>query len=353
MTADRRSFSAVARLLCAVLVTVSVGRPPAGAAQTQAPTRATATFAERIAALSEPEGYFDTDNLISNEQAYLTVVPTLKSGGVQGGAYLGVGPDQNFSYIAAIRPAVAVIVDIRRDNMLLHLLFKALFATSRTRLEYMALLTGRALPTPPADWSTRPIEELVSAIDQTAALNAADVQALRIRLTADIRAFGVPLSASDLATIDRFHRQFIDAGLGLRFQSAGRAPQAGYPTLRQLILATDGTGRHANYLASEEAFQFVKGLEAKDLIIPIVGNLSGPSALRAVAGFLQEKRERVSAFYTSNVEFYLQRDGSFPRFLANLNGLPRLPNAVVIRSIFGGGGSSISTTERVSDLLGR
>ena len=79
------------------------------------------------AAASEPGGYFDTDNLISNESSYLQVVPELRRAGISGGAYLGVGPDQNFTYIAEIRPAIAFIVDIRRDNLLLHLLFKALF----------------------------------------------------------------------------------------------------------------------------------------------------------------------------------------------------------------------------------
>ena len=50
--------------------------------------------------------------------------------------------------IAQVKPAIAYIVDIRRENLLLHLLFKALFAQARTRAEYLAMLTGRA---PPAD----------------------------------------------------------------------------------------------------------------------------------------------------------------------------------------------------------
>jgi hypothetical protein len=82
-----------------------------------------ARFADRIAALSEPGGYFDTDNLVSNEASYVRVVPELVQRKVRGGAYIGVGPDQNFTYIAATRPSIAFILDIRRDNMLLHLLF--------------------------------------------------------------------------------------------------------------------------------------------------------------------------------------------------------------------------------------
>src|ERR1700741_3433145 len=103
-------------------------------------------FAAAIDRLSEPGGYFDTDNLISNESSYLDVLPALRAHDVRGGAYLGVGPDQNFSYIARVRPTVAYIIDIRRDNLLLHLLFKAIFARAPDRVTYLALLTGRSPP---------------------------------------------------------------------------------------------------------------------------------------------------------------------------------------------------------------
>ncbi len=132
----------------ALLLTLAWGLAGGGAR-----TEAQSSFAAEVAALSEPAGYFDTDNLISNERSYLDVVPDLKKRGVRGGAYVGVGPDQNFSYIAAIRPDVAFIVDVRRDNLLLHLLFKSLFTLARTRVEYLALLLGRPLPAPPTAWT--------------------------------------------------------------------------------------------------------------------------------------------------------------------------------------------------------
>ena len=110
------------------------------------------SFASRVERLSEDGGDFDTDNLISNERSYLDVIPALHATGVSGGAYVGVGPDQNFSYIAQVKPEIAFIVDLRRDNMLLHLLFKALFAMSETRADYLSLLFGRPIPAPPGDW---------------------------------------------------------------------------------------------------------------------------------------------------------------------------------------------------------
>src|SRR5215207_5179885 len=120
------------------------GAPVQSAAQ--APALSDSAFAALVARLSEPGGYFDSDNLISNESSYLHVLGAVRKLGVSGGAYVGVGPDQNFSYIAQVRPRIAFLVDIRRDNLLQHLLFKSLFEMARNRAEYLALLTGRTAP---------------------------------------------------------------------------------------------------------------------------------------------------------------------------------------------------------------
>ena len=317
-------------------------------------TEAQSTFAADIAALSEPAGYFDTDNLISNERSYLDVLPELKARGVKGGAYIGVGPDQNFSYIAAIRPDVVFIVDIRRDNLLLHLLFKSLFSLARTRVEFLALLLGRQVPADLESWRAAPIERVVTHV-QSAPLDARAISVVRARADEAITRTGVPLSQEDRATIDRFHRRFIDAGVDLRFQSTGRPPQNHYPTYRDLLLSADEQGHRSNYLASEEAFQFIKDLQQRDLVIPVVGDLSGPRALSAIAARLRQRGQRLSAFYASNVEFYLFGDARFDRFVNNLSGLPRADHAVVIRSVFGrfamGGGGSSSHVQPVSDLV--
>jgi hypothetical protein len=288
-------------------------------------------FAQTIARLSEPNGYFDTDNLISNESSYLQVVPELTRRNVRGGAYIGVGPDQNFSYIAAVRPEVAFIVDIRRDNELLQLLFKVLFKESRTRVEYLSLLCGRTAPADVEPWRAATIEKIASYVDGA---KPADRAALRTRVDRALKDTGVPLSDQDLTTIAGFHAQFIQAGLSLQFQSAGRPPQWNYPTYRDLIVDTDSAGKQASFLASEDAFQFVKGIEGRDLVIPIVGDLSGPTALAAIGKLLASRGERLTAFYASNVEFYLQREGTYPKFVANLRQIPHAPNAVIIRSIF-------------------
>ena len=324
-----------------------------------APTMAVspqASFAEQVAALSEPGGYFDTDNLISNERSYLQVLGELRKAQVRGGAYVGVGPDTNFSYIADIRPTIAFIVDIRRDNLLLHLLFKALFDQAATRVEYLSLLVGRATPPGIDGWRDAPIDRIVGQIDR--APRVKDLDALRTRVAEAVKRSGVALSADDLATVARFHQRFIDDGLDLQFNSAGRAPREYYPTYRDLLRETDAEGRQANYLASDEAFQYVRDLQQRGLVIPVVGDLSGPTALAAVGRLIAARRETLSALYASNVEFYLYGQGTFPRFAGNLRQLPHNGRSVIIRSVFGrylgiGRPADVSTSQldSVSDLL--
>ena len=341
-----RRVPIIGMILIATLSAARASSVPSVAAQTAPPP----SFAADIAKLSEPGGYFDTDNLISNERSYLHVVPDLLTANVRGGAYIGVGPDQNFSYIAHVRPAVAFIVDIRRDNLLLHLLFKSVFSMARTRVEYLGLLFGRRLPEPLDGWEARPLDAIVAYMDKAAPLGSAEIAALRARTSERIASFGVPLSAPDLATIDRFHRQFIDAGLWLQFTSTGRAPQSFYPTYRDLLIETDRNGRQRSFLATEGDFQFLKALQGRHAVIPVVGDLSGSTALVAVGRAIAARRETLSAFYASNVEFYLFRAGTFARFMANLKTIPHAPNAVVIRSVFTGGGSW-QLTHNVPDLL--
>jgi hypothetical protein len=95
----------------------------------------------------------------------------------------------------------------------------------------------------------------------------------------------------------------------------------------------------------------------RDLVIPVVGDLSGPSALAAIGRHLASRRIRLAALYTSNVEFYLYGQGTFPKFIKNLGQIPRSRGSVVIRSIFGRpwmgrlGDSSTSQLQPVGELL--
>src|SRR4051812_48684049 len=50
-----------------------------------------------ITELSEPGGFFHSDNFSSNEATFQHVIPELTRSLGTGGAYIGVGPEQNFT----------------------------------------------------------------------------------------------------------------------------------------------------------------------------------------------------------------------------------------------------------------
>ncbi len=290
------------------------------------------SFAALSARLSEPGGYFDSDNLISNETSYLHVMAKLREMGVAGGVYVGVGPDQSFSYIAKIRPKMAIMIDIRRENLLQHLLFKSLFGRARNRIEYLCEFFGKPVPKTKG-WETRSVKELVDYIDSTASDPKIFEKSLK-EVRQDVQKYGIPLSQSDIESIGKVQRAFFSAGLDIRYSSYHRPPRSIYPPYRDLLLETDLAGNQQNYFNSEDDFQFLKKLQDQDMVVPVVGDLSGPQAMKAIGQYIAEIKERVSALYVSNVEFYLQRQGTFDKFVENVKSLPIDSRSVIIRSYF-------------------
>src|SRR5262249_17103085 len=116
--------------------------------QGQPESLSAAEFARLSRELSEEGGYFRSDNFTSNETPYLHIVDKLRELGARGGAYLGVGPEQNFTYIAKVRPRIAFIIDIRRQAMIQHLMYKAVFELSPTRAQFLSRLLSKPLPPP-------------------------------------------------------------------------------------------------------------------------------------------------------------------------------------------------------------
>ena len=104
-------------------------------------------FYALIQEVSESDGGFHSDNFTTNESSYLHPIPFIRKTRLEGEVYLGVGPEQNFTYIGEIKPQIAFIIDIRRQNMLLHLLYKALFDLSTTRAEFLSKLLSKPLHT--------------------------------------------------------------------------------------------------------------------------------------------------------------------------------------------------------------
>ena len=305
-------------------------------AQTPAPAGVkpeAAKFAGLVERLSERAGYFGSDNLVSNELSYHHVLARMERMNLRGGVYLGVGPDQNYTYIAQIKPKLAIMVDIRRDAMLQHLLFKSLFMISKSRVEYLANLFGRPLPGDPRRWQERPIRDLVDYFDRTP-LDPQLAERTRQEIRRMIGTFGLVLTPRDLETIDEIYQAFSTDCLEVRYTIRDRPSGRFFPAYRDILLEKDLAGNFRNYLAREETFQVLKEMHDQHRIVPISGDLAGTQALRAVGAYLREIGETVTAFYVSNVEFYLWRQDTMDRWVANLRALPINDRSVIIRSYF-------------------
>jgi hypothetical protein len=289
-------------------------------------------FWSLVQGFSERPGSFPSDNLLSNERGLQTIIPDLTRKAQAGGVYLGVGPEQNFTYMVALRPRMAFIFDIRRGNMALHLIYKALFELSADRADFVSRLFCRKRPAGLTGSSTvAEIFDAFSRVTTTESQYVANVRAVVSHLT---RAHGFPLSADDLLRLQHDYRAFFLYGPAIQYSSNKNGGRRGTePTYADLMAATDGNGELRAFLSSEESFRYLKQLETDNLVVPLIGNFVGPKAIRAVGEYLKQRSATVSAFYVSNVEQYLMQDDTWPRFCANVAALPLDETSTFIRSI--------------------
>jgi hypothetical protein len=291
---------------------------------------------------SEPDGTFRSENLLSNELGMQWVIPDLLKTTKPGRVYMGVGPEQNFTYIVAMKPKMVFIVDVRRGNLDLHLMYKALFELSADRAEFVSRLFSKKRPDGLGEKSTA--TDIVAAfwdVDTSEALYNANLTAIYDQLATK---HGFALSADDREGIAYVYHAFFWYGPSLQYRSTtgnrgnfGSGGRFGsQPTYADLMVATDAAGEMRGYLSSEERFAFLKDLETKNLLVPVVGNFAGPKAIRAVGKYLKDKGATVSAFYLSNVEQYLYQQGLWRDFCANIATLPLDETSTFIRAVRGG-----------------
>jgi len=289
-------------------------------------------FSALIRDFSEEGGYFFSDNLISNETPYLTVAGKLRQLGATGGAYVGVGPEQNFTYIAKVRPRIAFILDIRRQAVIQHLMYKALFHLSPTPAEFLSRLLSRPLTreAPAADAS---ITEVLAYLSKTPAGEETYTRGLAAIRRAIQEDFQFPLSQRDQESLEYVYKSFRDEGLDTAFRLDGWS-DGQFPTLGEVILQPDQNGKLGNFLASRDDYDFVRGLHLKNLIVPVVGDFGGKKALPAIGEYLRKRDLTVTVFYTSNVEQYLFESGSFAAFADNVRKLPITDKSLFIRWVY-------------------
>jgi hypothetical protein len=341
----RRSLScsfAVFSLAIVLSIGASAQAPVAARAQAQKLPASSKTaipaaeFSRMVGLFSEEEGSFFSDNFVSNETGYLHVLGKLKQLGVAGGAYIGVGPEQNFTYIAKIRPQIAFIVDIRREAIIQHLMYKAIFQMAANRMQFLSLLFSKPLDGKDAPSPDASIDRMVDYFSTAPTRDKAYAENLAaIRKTIE-KDFEIPLSANDIQLLQRVYGSFKEGNLTISFRFAGaRGPfgYGGFPMLKDLLLATDLDGNLGNFLASTEDYDFVRDLQRKNRIIPVVGDFAGKKALAVVGDYLKENGYTVSAYYTSNVEEFLFGDEVFNAFVENVKRLPVDEHSVFIRAM--------------------
>jgi hypothetical protein len=319
-------------LACLVVITAT-----AAAAQEIPARLADTTYWRLVTEFSEPSGNFPSDNLLSNETSLQYVIPELLRSTKPGGVYVGVAPEQNFTYLAALKPKIAFIVDIRHDNSLLLLVYKALFELSADRADFASRLFSRPRPAGLDTAST--VEQLMqaySAAPRDSALFARNLAAVKDRL---LKTHGFPLTTDELANIDYLYSWFFNAGPGLSYNMNMSGFRGRFPTYSMLMQETDGTGAQRSYLANEPNFRVVREMERNNLIIGVTGDFTGSKALKAVGDYVRERHATITAFYVSNVEFYLFRQGDdWRKFYANVATLPLDESSTFIRSLSQGAG---------------
>ena len=303
--------------------------------------------------LSEPNGSFQSDNLLSNEMVFARMVPDLMARTKPGGVYLGVGPEQNFTYIAAIRPRMVFITDIRRGNLHMHLMYKALFEMSKDRAEFVSRLFTK--PRPDGLGAGSSATEIMNAYwdvkTSDEATYSANLAALQSHLTVTHK---LPLSAADLAGIAAVYRTFYWYGPAMTYSantSLTVSPGSRGTTYWDLMTQSDSDRQGLSYLGSEEKFVFLKDLERRNLVVPVVGDFAGPKALRAVGAYIRDHGATVTAFYLSNVEQYLRRGQTWSTFCSNVATFPLDDASVFIRP--SGGALTLFNARPVSMASGQ
>jgi hypothetical protein len=290
-----------------------------------------AVFWKLVADLSEPDGFFEDENYVSNELGYQRIMPRLQDAATPGGVYVGVGPEQNFAYLVAVPPQMAFIIDIRRQNLVQHLMYKALFELSDDRPDFLQRLFSRQRP-PGVDADTS-ADALFQAFAAAPPEQRLFDDTLARMLEVLTERHGFALTTGDRAALRKVFTAFFSNGPQVRYVFRGTAEL--HPTYVQLMTAKDDAGRNWSYLGTSQSYQRIRQMHSRNLIVPVVGDFAGPKAIRAVGQYLRDHGAAVSVFYASNVESYLFVGRTWHRFYDSLQAVPFTESAIFVRSFFG------------------
>ena len=210
-----------------------------------------AEFWRMISEFSEPGGSYPYENFVSNERRQQIVIPALKQATRAGEVYVGVAPEQNFMYAAALQAKMAFVLDIRRQNMLEHLLYKALFELSPNRADFVSRLFSRKRPAGLDEKTTA--NALFAAYENVK--NDADFYLQNIEAIKGVfKRHGFTLDSEDLLKIEYVYQVFYRGGPAINYEFASASPATNSLSYTQIMTLSDAAGRNWSYLATEASF---------------------------------------------------------------------------------------------------
>jgi hypothetical protein len=202
-------------------------------------------------------------------------------------------------------------------------MYKAIFHIAKDRATFLKLLLSRPLAGTDAPGPDASVMQLTAHFSNTKAdenifeSNLAEIG----RMIRDV--FHIPISSKDQATLRHIYGAFRKRGLKISYWNG--------PTLKEMLEEKGPDGRQQNFLATREDYEFLRDLQLRNQIIPVVGDFAGPKAVRSVANYLSENSYSVSVFYTSNVEEILDMDGKFEKYVLNIIQLPITTGSFFLR----------------------
>ena len=249
---------------------------------------------------------------------------------VAGGVYLGVGPEQNLTYIAAIRPAMA----LRRGHPppgrdAAPAVQGRIFELATDRADFIALLFSKPRP-PDLDGATPIQRHLEPPTRRSPTDPRPGVEKRRPdRESADARSHRFTFTAAESAPARSRFVPHSSCMVPTFRRAAGAAPDGWVEAVaaaRSPISPAGHTmiaGEPQSFLSTEQNFQIGRRRCTRRISSSRSAEISPAPRRSAPSGTTFRQRGAVvSAFYVSNVEQYLFQDGKARAFYDNVAALP-------------------------------
>jgi hypothetical protein len=288
-------------------------------------------FGELFDRVSEKAGYYFSHNYVTNETSYLQVARVLSERAKKGGAYIGVGPEQNFTYIGLTRPSIAFVVDIRRRNALLLLLYKAIFDEAKSRTHFLSLLLSRPYDAASDPGNAATVDEVIAAVEKSPPDKTLREENRKRWLDRIEHDYKVKLKDSDHLEIKETQQAFFADQLEIAFvvdmpNSRKRA------SFRTTLRMADPSGKQQGFMAREDLFRYVQRMQREHRIVPVVGDFSGDHAFKEIGAYLKQHGIVASVMYASNVEEYLLDQRTFRKWVDNVSAVPTDDDSLFVRA---------------------